>query len=250
MQLIANPVDRLGPAQRAWLQATFDRRFAQFGSARMQLDEGQGENDDQDGGSAGGSDGEKPFSELTADEKVEFLLAKTRRLEDQVKGKSPDRAARDQAKRVRELEKQVAEANELKATLEAASQTEAERAVKRAAEEGQKVGREAALAEARKTYGSQLVAVQLDAAAEKKGLTAEQMRSLAGDLSRFLDDEGVDAEAVTTFLGALPDKATEPKQLAPRDLGGGRREGTKLTAFEAGQAESRARRERLAGGGN
>jgi hypothetical protein len=164
----------------------------------------------------------KPFAELTDGEKVEFLLAKTRRLEDAQKGKSADPDARALRARVKELEKYEATVRD----LEEASRTEAEKAVRKAQADGERAGREAALAEARKTYGSQLVAVRLEAAADAKGMTAEQMLVAAGDLSRFLGDEGVDGDALTQFLGALPDKPATavPSPLTPGAFGGGRRE--------------------------
>jgi hypothetical protein len=175
----------------------------------------------------------KPFSDLSADEKVEFLLAKTRRLEDASKGKTADPDARALRARVKELEKHEQTVRD----LEEASRTEAEKAVLKAKADGEKVGREAALAEARKTYGSQLVAVKLDAAAAGKGMTAEQIRKAAGDLSRFLGDEGVDDGEVADFLSALPDKAaaTAPVPLTPNAFGAGNRQTPKVDGLTQGE---------------
>ncbi|MBT0771819.1 hypothetical protein KIH74_22955 [Kineosporia sp. J2-2] len=227
--------------QKDWLAGVFAKNRAIYGDARMSLaaPEPEAQSDPETSVTE-----PRPFGEMTADEKVEFLLAKTRKQEDALKGKTADPDARAQAKRIREMEKQLAEANELKASLEAASQTEAERAVKKAAEEGQKMGREAALAEARKTYGSQLVGVKIDAAAERKGMTPEQMRTVAGDLSRFLDDDGVDDDAVKAWIDALPDKAAVPEKLSPGDLGGGKRESAKLGDYERGRLEAQQKAER------
>lgn len=151
-------------------------------------------------------------SDMTADHRAAYWQHKARQNEDT--GKAA-------AARVKELEPL---AEQIKA-LEDASQSEAEKAIRKATEDGQKAGREAALAEARKTYGSQLVTVRLETAAAGKGMTVEAMTDLAGSPERFLGESGVDDEALTRFLAALPDKTTPavPAPLVPGDLGGGQR---------------------------
>jgi hypothetical protein len=118
------------------------------------------------------------------------------------------------------------------AALEAASKSEAEKAIEAARKDGEKAGREAAEAAARTTYGTQLVQARLDAALTAKGLTAEQMTALAGDGSRFIGATGVDAAALDAFLAALPDKPTGPA--GPPDLGGGRRTPVTAGGLQAG----------------
>lgn len=126
-------------------------------------------------------------------------------------------------KRIKELEPAAQQV----AALEEASRTEAEKVAIKAREDGEKAGRQAALAEARETYGAQLVETKLKAAAEKKGLTEDAILKLAGKPARFLGDEGVDDGALGDFLAALPDKTTEPAPAGPprlvRDIGGGHR---------------------------
>lgn len=118
------------------------------------------------------------------------------------------------------------------------------KAAERARSDGEKAGREAALAEARERYGSQAVAARLAAAAERKGLDEAAILRLAGKPSRFLGDEGVDEDALADFLAALPDKASvEANTPRPqvRDIGGGSRERPKVDGLQAGAALFAAR---------
>jgi hypothetical protein len=131
-----------------------------------------------------------------------------------------------------ELEALRPKATQLDALLES-TKTDHERAIEAAREEATKAAREAALAEARKTYGTQLVQVRLDAARTAKGLTAEAMAALVIDPARFVGDSGVNEEALTAFLDAIP---TATAVTPPRDLGAGRTPAPATSGIAAGAA--------------
>ncbi len=141
--------------------------------------------------------------------------------------------AQKHEKTLRATQKELNEKGSRVTELEDAARTDAEKAIEQARREGEQAGRAAAAAEARTTYGTQLVETRLDAAAAAKGMTPEQIRALAGDATRFLGADGVDADALTAFLGALPDKAADPTP-APRDLGGGRRQSANTSGVQKG----------------
>lgn len=176
-----------------------------------------------------------PFNELTADEKVEFLLQKTRRLEDASKGKSADPDARALRARVKELEKH----EQTVKALEEASRTEAEKAVLKAKEDGERAGREAERAAAVDTFGPRLVNTEFRAQLAGR-MTAEQVATLTGKLNvrAFLTDEGdVDSAAVAEYVAAIPaaPAASAAAPLTPGAFGAGRREPTKTDGLTAGE---------------
>lgn len=178
----------------------------------------------------------KPFADLTADEKVEFLLAKTRRLEDAQKGKSADPDARALRARVKELEKH----EQTVKALEEASRTDAEKAVSKAKEEGERAGREAERTAAVDSFGPRLVATEFRAQLAGR-MTAEQVATLTGKLNvrAFLTEDGdVDTTAVADYVAAIPAPAVAPPgpaPLSPGSFGGGARQAPKVDGMAQGE---------------
>lgn len=173
-------------------------------------------------------------ADMTLDHRANYLQHQLRREQDHNKANS---------KRLKDLEPKAKQYDD----LAAASRTEAERAADEARAAGEKAGREAASAEAREVYGAQLVEATLKAAARDKGLTPEALLKLAGKPSRFLDDNGMDHDAIGDFLSALPDKAIDstdaPAAVRPavRDIGGGVRTAPKVDAIVEASAAYAAR---------
>lgn len=119
--------------------------------------------------------------------------------------------------------------------LDQASKTDADRRI--ADLERQLEAERSSRAEDRRLAGEQVVHARLDAVANSKGMTAEQLRTLAGDVSRFFGDAGVDRDAVDEFLAALPDAAKSPAVvMTPSSLGGGRRAEARTSGVSAGLA--------------
>jgi hypothetical protein len=165
--------------------------------------------------------------EMTAEQAAAYWRHEARRQQDFNKANS---------KKLKELEPKAQQYD----ALAEASRSEAERAADQARADGEKAGRAAALAEARETFGAEVVDAKLSAAAERKGMTVDQLKTIAGDPNRFLGDEGVNNDAIADFLAALPDKVDAPAVETPRapvrDIGGGQRTGAKPDAVASGQA--------------
>lgn len=184
-------------------------------------DSGQGSDEVAAGASKVGPDGfplNTPWRQMEPAEQVLYWQHQSKRHERSAKTVQSDLAA---AK---------AKADQFDA-LDEASKTDQQREVDRLTK---------ALADAQaerettqKKFGEQLVETRLAAAADAKGMTAASLKTLAGDLSRFLGAEGMDPEAVDTFLAALPDKPEGDKRSRP-DLGGGARTPARVSGLQAG----------------
>lgn len=143
--------------------------------------------------------------------------------------KHQEELARAQAK-LQEIEPKAAQFD----ALSEASKSDLERERDAARAEAESLRR--AAAEAKVSFGTQLVETKLEAAATGKGMTPADLKTLAGDLTRFLADDGVNGEAVDTFLSALPDKpAEQPQNPLRRDLGGGNRAPAKADGLQVGE---------------
>jgi hypothetical protein len=141
--------------------------------------------------------------------------------------KHQEELARAQSK-LQEIEPKAAQFD----ALSEASKSEIERERDAARAEAESL-RQAAL-EAKRSFGTQLVETKLAAAAPAKGMEPAALKTLAGDLTRFLSDDGVNTEAVDTFLSALPDKPVEQPRHGRGDLGAGNRGTAKTSGLQAG----------------
>jgi hypothetical protein len=226
-------IELLGAADQSWLEATFARNRARFGDLRMEAVVAPSQVAPPvtppvappapvmpTMGPNGFPLDTKP-ADMEPGQQAAYWQHRARQQEDNNKAN---------AARIKELEPLAAQ---IKA-LEEASQTEAEKAVKAAQATGEKLGRDAALAEARKTYGGQLVTARLESAAAGKGMTPDALKTLAGDATRFLGDEGVDTAGLDAFLAALPDKSTTAPPHVRPGLGGGSRPGVTATGTSHG----------------
>jgi hypothetical protein len=153
-----------------------------------------------------------PWREMTPDQQVKYWQHQAQGHE---AGKRAARAERDQFK---------SKADQYD-TLDHASKSEVER--ERDTFRSQVEALQQQATQARAALLDQTLAARLAAAAPAKGLTAEQLVTLAGGGGRFAKDGDLDTEAVDTFLAALPDATPAapavPAPLAPGALGGGTR---------------------------
>lgn len=221
----------LSVEQRAWLEATFARNRARFGDLRMMADDGDsgggqgdsGGGDDGDGG--GGDDGPTlgphgfptgtPWRQMAPEHQAAYWRHQSRSTEDKLK------AERAEATALREKAAQFD-------ALDEASKTDAQREIDslRAANEQLKADQARQVRE----FGQQLVTGRLAAVAPDKGLDVDAMTRIAGDLGRFLGEDGsLDEDSLTDFLALIPDRKSDAGQQEQQDqrqrngLGGGRR---------------------------
>jgi hypothetical protein len=141
--------------------------------------------------------------------------------------KHQEELARAQSK-LQEIEPKAAQFD----ALSEASKSELERERDAARAEAETLRK--AAEDDRRKFGTQLVETKLAAAAPAKGMEAAALKALAGDLTRFLSDDGVNTEAVDTFLSALPDKPVEQPRHGRGDLGAGNRGTAKTSGLQAG----------------
>lgn len=237
----------LSVRDQAWLDATFVRNRARFGDLHMEAEgqaapEGQAAGQEQGAGQqdvngAGepqvGPDGfpaDTPWRDMRPEHQAAYWRhqAKSHEREkkaawaerDSLKPKAEKFEALGQADQD-EKDRQIAALNQ---QIEAANNARAAERVKHAGE---------------------LVTARLSAAADKKGMSAQALLTLAGRPERFLGDEGVDTEAVDDFLAALPDKDTssgaqddeaqQRGQVRRLSLGGGPRGGAKPDGLQQGE---------------
>jgi hypothetical protein len=155
----------------------------------------------------------------------------------QHRSKENETRSKQNEARIKELEPLA----ETVKALEEASQTEAEKAAKKAIADGERAGRQAAEAEALGKYGPRLVGAEFRAALAGR-MDAQQVQTLVAGLNiaAFLTPEGEpDTDAVANYVALIPatTAATPAVPAAPRpaDLGGGRRSETKTDGLQRGR---------------
>ncbi len=121
---------------------------------------------------------------------------------------------------------------EQKRAADELNKTDAQREIDRLTAENATLAKQRA--DDRKEFGTGLVESRLSAAAEGKGKTLAQMKTIAGNLDRFLNDGAVNGEAVDSFLAELPDKAPEQNLGSRNLLGAGRQQSATLSGPAAG----------------
>jgi hypothetical protein len=227
---LATLADVMMPAAFSWLPA-FDVDGDDQGGGgsgtdgAADADSGGGGKGDQDGGDAGPKMGPNgfplntPWRQMTPEQQVSYHLYQSRKHEDALKAERARNA--DLAAKAQQFD-----------ALSEASKSELERERDAAKAEAEAL-RQAAL-EAKRSFGTQLVETKLAAAAPAKGMDPAALKTLAGDLTRFLSDDGVNTEAVDTFLSALPDKPVEQPRHGRGDLGAGNRGTAKTSGLQAG----------------
>jgi hypothetical protein len=239
----------LSSEQALWLAETFARNRARFGDLRMEVEGGDGgdpaapapkpeppkqpDSPALNGNPEPGPDGfapETPWRSLPPEQQAAYWRHQAKKWESDAKKKSD------------ELAQVSPEAQQFRALTEA-SKTDLERERDAAIAQVETLKQQAA--EAKRTFGVQLVETRLSAAADGKGMTAAALKTLAGDMTRFLGDDGVNGDAVDEFLAALPDKAAEPQQPEqPRgrvSLGAGNRAPGKQDPLDVGASRYEAR---------
>jgi hypothetical protein len=159
-------------------------------------------------------------ADMSADHRAAFYKHQMRQAQD---------VNKTNTSRIKELEQKAAQWD----AHDDAAKTEQQREVDRLTRELDAV--RAVQDEQRRTFGAQLVATKLGAAAAAKGMTPDALNTLAGDPTRFLADGGVDGDALDAFLSALPDAAKQAV-LTPGSLGGGKRTEAKPSGLAAGAA--------------
>lgn len=170
---------------------------------------GEGGDGSQGANRGPGSDGSKPISEMTPEEKLDYFEKKANRLQNSLRAYSDYdaiKAERDQ--------------------LKTATQTDAEKA----AAEAKAAGKTEAAAE----WVPKLVKAEFKAAF-KGTKTPEQIQTLLEplDLTKFLTEKGeVDTDKVTKYAASFGSSAGQP------DMGQGRRSGGNPSKGDAGRAEA------------
>lgn len=138
----------------------------------------------------------------------------------------------------KDLRQQTAELKPLaeqKRAADEANKSEAQREIDRLRAENEALAKQRA--EDQRSFGVGLVEARLSAAADAKGKTLAQIKTIAGNLDRFLSGGAMDTESVDAFLAELPDKTTEVKQPAARNpLGAGRQTPASVGGLQAGVA--------------
>jgi hypothetical protein len=222
---------RLAPADTAWLEANFARNCARFGDLRMEAAEVPPPDDQQAVADQSGADEQSskvgpngypentPWRDMDPAQQVAYWQHKAKSHESGKKAALTELAA-------------VKPKAERYDALDQAGQDEKDRQI--AALNKQIEDANAARIQERTRHGAELVNARLSASAEKKGMTAEALLTLAGKPDRFFGDEGVDIEAIDDFLAALPDKAQGAPSPLARDLGGGPRASAHTTGVQAG----------------
>jgi hypothetical protein len=196
---------------------------------------GGGQGPDGAGGSGGGGGepergypADTPVSAMTDAQKANYYLAQSRKWEDQARGKSDP-----QTDYLKDLAAKAAKAAE----LEAAGQSEHEKATAAAVEAAKKETREQTLREASSNTAKTL----LEGALKVRGMKASDVDEAIkfANLGAFVKDGEIDHDALVAHADRL---AGTPGGSGPRDFGGGRRgERTGTRPGDAGRAEAERR---------